>query len=377
MTLVGQSVGAVSIALHLTSDKSDQLFHQAILQSPPLSLSFATVEEARRLAKLVAEYLQCVDGDMTCLRSKPAEEIVAAQNYAAGETVKWLGNFKLAFQPWGPVQRSEDQGPMEDFAAGNFQKKPMILGSTSAESRWSLYSFLPNEVPKIISIPLYLLLFGFEDTIRVNLRYPITSNPDIRDTLSQVLSDYIWVCSIRRATRDIESFETVPIYHYVFDHSVNDSAVWDFVEEWCRDSACHTEELFFLFYTLPLEGFSYTDAEKTMAKSMIRYWGNFVHTGDPNQDGWRGDKEHLFQSSNNSSILRHLDTTDTSSSSSSSSSVNLTQRLKQGLLMAQKSWPPYSARNRWPSMWFKTPSNGILRRYQANYCHMWDQIGYQ
>ena len=329
------------------------------MQSPPLALPKATLNEARSFAKKVAEYLDCEDGDVECLMSKSADEIVEAQASATGDIFLLLRNPFLSFQPWGPVLGRNDLSVLERLAAGDFQKKPVMLGGTTEEARWSVFAFLSFEIPKVTLLPLYVLAFGFENAVKISWKYN-DDYPDARDTLSEVLGDYLWTCPIRKAARDIESHETLPVYHYVFDHAINDSAVWDFIEEWCRDYSCHDAELFFLFYTLPLEGFSYTDEEKELAKSLIQFWGNFIHTGNPNRDEWRNDVTRVFRSAESSSIVKHLQTT------------RLAKRSKR----TTTDWPSYEARSGWPSMWFKTPSNGVLHRFRARYCHLWDKVGY-
>ena len=74
MTIFGQSAGAESIGIHLTSDISKDLFHQAIMESNPFGLPFRTVEDARKFGDTFAEAADCSQTDieqrMNCLRSK-------------------------------------------------------------------------------------------------------------------------------------------------------------------------------------------------------------------------------------------------------------------------------------------------------------------
>ena len=68
MTIFGQSAGAESIACHMTNPVSDELFHQAILESNPFGLPFRDLKDAQELANLFAGELSCEDID--CLRTK-------------------------------------------------------------------------------------------------------------------------------------------------------------------------------------------------------------------------------------------------------------------------------------------------------------------
>ena len=68
VTIFGQSAGAESIAIHLTSTKSDEYFHKAILQSNPFGLPFRTLDDSRKLGDIFASELNCTS--MSCMRKK-------------------------------------------------------------------------------------------------------------------------------------------------------------------------------------------------------------------------------------------------------------------------------------------------------------------
>lgn len=70
VTLFGQSAGAESIGIHLTSHVSDHLFQQAIMESNPFGLPFRTMEDAKSFGDRFAVEAGCSPDDMTCLRSK-------------------------------------------------------------------------------------------------------------------------------------------------------------------------------------------------------------------------------------------------------------------------------------------------------------------
>ena len=44
----------------------------------------------------------------------------------------------------------------------------------------------------------------------------------------------------------------------------------------------HGVELPFVFHTAPLGGYNYTHDELILANTMVQYWTNFAHYGDPN-----------------------------------------------------------------------------------------------
>ena len=70
VTIFGQSAGAESIGVHLTSDISKDLFHQVIMESNPFGLPFRTLADAKVYGDKFATAANCQPGDMACLRSK-------------------------------------------------------------------------------------------------------------------------------------------------------------------------------------------------------------------------------------------------------------------------------------------------------------------
>jgi len=78
--LFGQSAGAMSIAIHLTSPYSfaNRYFHKAILESDPFTIQYRTPQESMQYAETFAIYLGCFVNDTKCLRSKSATQIIEA-----------------------------------------------------------------------------------------------------------------------------------------------------------------------------------------------------------------------------------------------------------------------------------------------------------
>jgi len=70
VTLFGQSAGAESIGVHLTSPYSEELFQQAIMESNPFGLPFRNLSDAQEYGAIFAKAAGCEANDMTCLRAK-------------------------------------------------------------------------------------------------------------------------------------------------------------------------------------------------------------------------------------------------------------------------------------------------------------------
>jgi acetylcholinesterase/cholinesterase len=101
VTLSGQSAGAISVVAHLMSPLSEGLFHQAIVQSDPLTLGFKTQHDALEMSKKYAKDQGCDWHDLTCLRNANISTILAAQKAAQSkiDLLHVLGGF----MPWLPT----------------------------------------------------------------------------------------------------------------------------------------------------------------------------------------------------------------------------------------------------------------------------------
>ena len=72
VTIEGQSAGAMSVQLHMTSPQSKGLFHRAVIHSPYTSLYYPVKEDAVVTSTVVSTIMGCDLYDKNCLRSIPA-----------------------------------------------------------------------------------------------------------------------------------------------------------------------------------------------------------------------------------------------------------------------------------------------------------------
>lgn len=69
VTVYGQSAGAESIGVLMTSPYGKDLFHQGIMESNPFGLPFRDVPNAKEFGSRFASAAGCLKDDMDCLRS--------------------------------------------------------------------------------------------------------------------------------------------------------------------------------------------------------------------------------------------------------------------------------------------------------------------
>ena len=338
----------------MTNQETEPYFQQAILQSMPIAVPLANISEAVKLSTLFSSFLNCSPTDITCLRSKSAEEIVKAQVLSSAAPIN-IRNPLLLFEQWGPVIDGVEirQHPLQEIAAGNIQVKPLIIGETFTELPSFTYDTYPTP-PSQIEILTFLTAYFGRFTIPILAEYWEYWSPDIRPLLNELIGDYVFVCPSRLVSQSIKSlfaYSEAPVYRYIFNHTFQDAGVWNTTPptEWsdiCKPPygrTCHNSDLFLTFYpALTLSGITYTRLERGLAKNIQTYWAYFVHTGDPNN----------FQVFNQSGDISNL---------------------QDHVIF----WPPYSNKTRWQSLLLEAPRAKSYREdYKKGKCDLLDTVGY-
>ena len=94
MTVFGEGTGATSVALHLISPKSKDLFQRAIMQSGAASAPYLPRKAANESVQKLAAASNCSFDDnlITCLREKSAKEIISLQSNIPTKALMELSN---------------------------------------------------------------------------------------------------------------------------------------------------------------------------------------------------------------------------------------------------------------------------------------------
>ena len=92
MTVFGQGTGATSVALHLMSPKSKNLFQRAIMQSGAASAPYLPRKAANESVQKLAAAANCSFNDklIDCLRGKSADDIIQFQSSISSRDAKAL-----------------------------------------------------------------------------------------------------------------------------------------------------------------------------------------------------------------------------------------------------------------------------------------------
>ncbi|XP_071941027.1 uncharacterized protein [Antedon mediterranea] len=338
VTLFGQSAGAQSIAIHMTSSGSASLFQRSIMQSNPFTLPYRDRVSSVEIGALLAESLGCGSGDITCLRSRSADEVLKAQLMVA--SMLDYDDLLQNFEYWGPVIDGAEipMHPLEAYAQNSFQDKPMIMGTMSEDALPYVYTLMPEPVSATLSSTVIIALFGLIDGLKLTNTYSLgLLDDDSRDVLSDMFTDMIFACSTRYASTSAQQNGQSAIYLYEFAHAFSFEEAWGEDMSFCYGRVCHGGDLPFIFQNANYLGYEYTPEEQLLSDSMVYYWTNFAHTGDPNEIG-------------------ELST------------------VKYNPIYTE--WPLFNTDDELAQLRLDTPVNVQLTNYKTDECDLFDSIGY-
>ena len=267
--LFGTSAGGGNVCALLTSSLARGLFHGASMQSSvPTGCELPTLSDVeQRTGARVATTTGCADaGDVAeCLRGLTVDELVSAVPGVTNLFPRWYGP-----NVDGHVLQEQ---PIAAIRGGRHSPMPIIIGTTLNETR----GWLNAEGPVADTTEYADLLgrvFGAGATEQILDRYPPAVFPTPQLALEAATTDAYFNCQTRRVARALTSAQDAPVYRYLFTHAMETT------DRTRASGAGHTLEHRFFFPNLA--GGRASTAETALQDSMVRYWSNMAHTGDPN-----------------------------------------------------------------------------------------------
>ncbi|XP_007443988.1 cholinesterase-like [Python bivittatus] len=286
VTIFGQSAGGSSVNYHLLSQKSQDLFAQAVIQSGTANAfwSWRSPEKARELSLTFGHLLGCSEDNNTsvvsCLQTKNASEFThheISMFYKGG----FFLNFPFTPTTDGDFLLGDPQNLMEE---GQIQVKPILIGRTPDEAATFVPYIFPDTNHSLINQEQLLkgirLLVqnATEDLVQaIALRYSEGNHgpAQYRSALSQFYTDHVIACPLIESARNIRKTGS-PVYAYLFTHRTSGS-VWP---EWI--GATHAAEIAYIFGTLEsVLAVNHTEAESRLSRQLMHYWAQFARTGNP------------------------------------------------------------------------------------------------
>jgi para-nitrobenzyl esterase len=276
VTIFGQSAGGHSVHVLLASPLAAGLFQRAIAQSGPYADStMPSLSRAEMSGTNVATQVGCPDQTAACLRSVPVDKLLPTQPSGGLPVVPPVDGWVLK------------QTPAEAFASGEFNRVPVVEGSTHDEFR-SYAAVLVPDVPFQL-YPAVVAQFVSALGLSVNpadivKQYPIGDyQNNVRLAISAIGTDYLWSCPGRRAALSFSRVVPTRTYEFADENAPTELApnVPGF-----PFGAYHASELPSLFDSTTLGGHANLTADQeTLAATMVRYWTQFADTADPNSPG--------------------------------------------------------------------------------------------
>ena len=269
VTIFGESAGGLSTLSQVASPQASGLFERAIVESGSYNLTQAPLASAEAAGEAFAAKAGCASQTAACLRSLPVSTILANQN-AGGYTPNI--NSEVLPETLGAA-----------FAAGNFNRVPIINGTNGDE--WRLFVALTE---LLSGTPLTAANYqsAISSTLGVSpavaaviaAKYPLAAFPSPSVALGAVGTDAIFACPALRIDQSVSRF--VPTFGYEFN---DENAPQNFLPPVSFPyGAAHASEIQYLF-GLPTAAFPGTLSaqQQQLAATMKEYWTNFATRGFP------------------------------------------------------------------------------------------------
>jgi len=286
VTIFGESAGGLSVYSHLASPTAARLFHGAIAQSgayasfQPYQQFIVPLAVAEFGGSAFATLVGCSDGTSQCLRATPPAALVSAQ---PDELYPIVDGIVLPLTP-GVA-----------FASGQFNRVPVITGSTRDEWRFFVatgYDYVgnpltdaayPQAVADFAGLPL-------NDPITQTLLffYPLGNYPPAPGVVSgaplalgAMGTAAVFSCTGRKAATFLSQYVTTYAYEF---NDPNAPLSFRLPPASFPLGSYHASEIQYLLnvYGIPSP---FSPDQRRLSDAMISYWSQFAKTGDPNASG--------------------------------------------------------------------------------------------
>ncbi|XP_067851847.1 pyrethroid hydrolase Ces2a-like [Heptranchias perlo] len=291
ITLFGHGAGGLAVSYLLLSPLTTGLFHRAISSSgnalvpgfiaKPGDHYSDPLSASRQLAKA----LDCPTDNnvkmVDCLRTKPAESLLDAPAPKPKHGVKFPpvvdGNFL-------------QEPPQDTFLKGNYMKVPYIVGLTSQEAGAELANLLGNGygidtgtyhkmVRNYISSHFRYNPSQIVDVTSYSYRdFTHPNDPAaLREGFTDLVQDHKWLAPTYQLADLHSSRADTFLYIYSYPPSFSQNRPWI--------GASHLDDLLYLLGDPVGKNptHQYNEEDKQLSFSLMTYWTNFAHSGNPNR----------------------------------------------------------------------------------------------
>ena len=257
VTIFGESAGSWSVNALMASPRAKGLFHRAIGESGAVFDKMPTLPDAEKAGEKLATKLGATGDALKTLRSKTAEDLLAA-THAEDES--------LVVDGW-----ALPDDIYSIFAAGEQNDVPLIAGFNADEGT----AFAPDAVN--LKAPLFIagshMRYGTlaDQFLKA---YPAGSDAEAVASFYAAFRDSVFGWQMRTWVRMQTKTGHHEAYLYYFTHRPPGPQ---------RDQlrAFHAADLPYVFGNFAWP-FPWEDTDHKLSDAMITYWTNFAKTGNPN-----------------------------------------------------------------------------------------------
>jgi para-nitrobenzyl esterase len=285
----GESAGGIDLCAHLTSPGSAGLFDKVILES--MYCPAASHEEALATSAPVAVAAGCTElrTAVACLRAKSAADILQAAeplNPVVGGATAIPGKDSGFNASPNYGNRVLPVNPVDALTSGTWNWSSILLGSNHDEAALFVAPALARKGELPMSVEGYERVVGYQFG---SFAQTVLNEYNLADYKSpfmayadEVTDDSPLGCALSPLSRSLSNF--APVYRYEFNDATAPTPFAGTPSSRLTLGAYHGSELQYLFKMIQLPG-PQTPAQRALSEQMIRYWTNFVKTGDPNGPG--------------------------------------------------------------------------------------------
>ncbi|MEO1963994.1 carboxylesterase family protein [Hyphomonas sp.] len=270
VTVAGESAGALSAVMLMTSPKARGLFDKVIAESAYM-VTMASLKEPRNglpSGEATGEALAQKMGadDVAALRAMPADKLVDLSR-------------KAGYFPFPVIDGVYETGQMvEVFDKGEQAPVPVLAGFNEGEIR-SLRFLLPPK-PKNAEAYEAAIRDGYGELADRFLKLYPSDNLDASMLATTRDAMYGWTAERLAAAQTAYGH---PSFFYLFDHSYP-------AADRLGLRAFHASEIPYVFGTMkkavaPWPEIPDTEEERALSEDMMQYWASFTRNGQPVADG--------------------------------------------------------------------------------------------
>ena len=289
ITVAGESSGAIDLCASLVSPAAAGLFRKAILES--MYCPVAPHTEALTVSAPVATKLSCTDErtQASCMRAIPAAQVLTAAQplsfvVGGGTGFNSSPNFGNRLLPLDPAAA---------LASGSWNHARILIGSNHDEGALFVAAGLLKlpPLPQGTYFPPPDIIYGALVNRRfgslapqVDAQYPLEDfdGNTFLAYADEVTDPSPLGCELSQWSDAFAT--TTTTFRYEFNEAAPAAPKGMNIPNNFPIGAYHGSELQFLFDTT-IEPGPRGAAQQKLSRDMIRYWGNFVKTGNPNGPG--------------------------------------------------------------------------------------------